>query len=392
VKSPYGWPGERLYAGTKYIDKIEIITNDILKTLFNSEFADARPISGAVANLAAFTAFSDPGDTMMALSIPRGGHITIGPKRLGGTAGAVHGLEVEYYPFIEEEYRVDIDKTIKKIRDLSREGKTPKLAVFGGSVFIRKAQAPVKELHDVLREIDCTIMYDGAHVAGLIAGGKFQDPLREGADIMTASSHKTFFGPQRGFIISWEKHAERIKKAVFPGLVSNHHLHSLAGLAIAASEMLQFGRDYAEQVINNARALGSALHDLGFDVIGEAWGFTESHQVVLDVSKQSDGFEVENKLERASIVTNRNLLPWDLRKGRHADRPGGLRIGTSEITRMGMKESEMRQIAELMARVVLKGEEPSKVEEDVAEFRKGFNNIGYTFDSNDSYTIHGLGR
>ena len=116
MRSPYGWPGERLYAGTKYIDKIETIADDILKTLFKAEFADARPISGAVANLAAFTAFSDPGDTMMALSIPRGGHITIGPKRLGGTAGAVHGLEVEYYPFIEEEYRVDIDKTIQKIR------------------------------------------------------------------------------------------------------------------------------------------------------------------------------------------------------------------------------------------------------------------------------------
>ncbi|MFQ6010986.1 MAG: serine hydroxymethyltransferase, partial [Nitrososphaerales archaeon] len=324
------------------------------------------------------------------LSIPRGGHITIGPKRLGGTAGAVHGLEVEYYPFIEEEYRVDIDKAIQKVRDLSSQGRSPKLAVFGGSVFIRKAQAPVKEMRDVLNEVGCTIMYDSAHVAGLIAGGQFQDPLREGADIMTASSHKTFFGPQRGFILSWEKHSERIKKAVFPGLVSNHHLHSLAGLAIAATEMLQFGREYAEQVIKNARSLGSRLHELGFDVIGESWGFTESHQVVLDVSKQGDGFEVETKLEKASIVTNRNLLPWDLRSGRHADRPGGLRVGTSEITRMGMKESDMKHIAELMARVILKGEEPSKVEEDVAAFRKDFNKICFAFTSDDPYALYDL--
>ena len=156
--------------------------------MFQAEFADCRPTSGVVANLAIYAAFSDPGDYMMAASIPSGGHISHGKKEHFGTAGFVHGLNIEHYPFSKEEMTIDIDATKKKITEMSRDGKTPKIGMFGGSLFL--FPHPVKELADFMHDQNMYINYDGAHVAGLIAGGEFQDPLKEGADSMTMSSHR----------------------------------------------------------------------------------------------------------------------------------------------------------------------------------------------------------
>ncbi|MDQ6863572.1 MAG: beta-eliminating lyase-related protein, partial [Thermoproteota archaeon] len=218
-----GWPGERVYAGCTYIDQVELICNELARKVFRSEFADCRATSGVVANLAIYAAFSRPGDYMIAASIPNGGHISHGKKENFGTAGLVHGLNIEYYPFSKEEMTIDVDGTKKKIQEMARDGKSPKIGMFGGSLFL--FPHPVKELSDFMHEHGIYINYDGAHVAGLIAGGEFQDPLEEGADSMTMSSHKTLWGPQGGIIVSLEKHAETIKKAVFPGNTSSHHLH-----------------------------------------------------------------------------------------------------------------------------------------------------------------------
>ncbi|MFQ5951323.1 MAG: serine hydroxymethyltransferase, partial [Candidatus Geothermarchaeales archaeon] len=245
-----GWVGERVYAGNVYVDQIEQLCIDLMKGLFDAEFVDVRPISGVTANLAAYTAFSNPGDTLMCLSIPTGGHISMGKERLGGTAGAVHGLEVEYFPFDEEQMNIDVDEAEKKISRLANDGKAPKIGMFGASVFLRPH--PVKELAEAIKSVGGTVVYDAAHVAGLIAGGVFGDPLREGADVVTLSTHKTLFGPQRGALLAWEKYADQIKRAVFPGVTSNHHLHTLAGLAVAATEMLAFGKKYTAQVVRNA--------------------------------------------------------------------------------------------------------------------------------------------
>ena len=379
-----GWPGERVYAGCIFIDKVELLCADLMRRLFKAEFVDVRPISGVVANLVVYTAFTEPGNVIMALAIPSGGHITMGKKSLGGTAGAVHGLEVEYLPLNYEELNIDVDKAKEKILQLAKDGKAPKLVMFGASVF--PFPHPVKELASTIHEVGATIGYDAAHVSGLIAGGVFQDPLREGADVMSLSTHKTFFGPQHGSVVSWDKYAEQIKRAVFPGTVSNHHLHSVAALAIAAAEMLEFGADYSRQIVVNSKALAQALYERGFKVLAENKGFTESHVILIDITKQGDGGTIEELLEKANIIINRNLLPWDIKEGRHFMHPGGIRLGTSEITRLGMKEPEMPEIAEFIKRVVINKESVEKIRQDVAEFRKNFQKVHYCFeDSTEAY-------
>ena len=383
-----GWTGERVYAGCKYIDQVEQVCIDLAKQLFRIDFADVRPISGVCANLVAYTTFTSPGDTMLALAIPAGGHISMGKKEFGGTAGAVRGLNVEYFPFDTEEMNIDVDATEKKIQKLAQEGKKPTLAMFGGSVL--PFAHPVRELTTIFQQHDSKICFDAAHVAGLVAGGQFQDPLHEGADAMTASTHKTLPGPQGGVILSKSENGEKIKKSTFPGNVSNHHLHHLAGKAIMFAEMLAFGKEYASQIVKNSQALAQALHERGFQVLGEKKGFTKSHLLVADITKYGDGKTIEKKLEDANIILNRNLLPYDIKAGRHFEAPGGIRAGVSEVTRLGMKESDMVEIADLMTRVVVKGEDSRRVADDVAEFRKGFQRVQYAFESSkDAYAyIH----
>ena len=374
-----GWPGDRVYAGCIYIDQVETICNDLAKKVFRAEFADCRATSGVVANLAIYAAFSNPGDYMMAASIPSGGHISHGKKEHFGTAGLVHGLNIEHYPFSKEEMTIDVDATKRKIEEMIHEGNVPKIGMFGGSLFL--FPHPVKELSNFMHDHGMYINYDGAHVAGLIAGGEFQDPLKEGADSMTMSSHKTLWGPQGGIIVSFNKSADAIKKAIFPGNTSSHHLHHVAGKAIALAESLEFGNDYAKQVIKNAKALAEALVGYGFGVLGEKRGYTASHQIAVDVSKFGDGGSVEKNLEKANIILNRQLLPGDIKAGRHYMHPSGVRIGVPETTRLGMKQSEMKEIAHFINRVVVNKEDPGIVAKDVADFRKQFQKVQYAFDN-----------
>jgi len=378
-----GWPGERVYAGCIYIDKVELKCIDLAKQLFNSEFADVRPISGVCANLAVYSAISKPNDMMFALSIPNGGHISHGRTQFFGTAGLVHGLRIEYFPFDINEMNIDVDKTKKKINKMVKENDIPKFVMFGGSLFL--FPHPIKELVDFIKSYDIIVCYDAAHVAGLIAGKRFQDPLKEGAEIMTLSTHKTLFGPQGGMILSSEKYSESIKKAVFPGNTSNHHLHSVAGKAIAFAEMLKFGENYADQVIKNAKALGQALYEKGLKVLAENKGFTESHQIVIDITKYGLGGDIEENLEDSNIILNRQLIPGDTTAGRHYINPGGIRIGVSEVTRLGMKESDILEIAEFICRIVIKKEESKNVKKDVLKFRKSFKNIHYCFETGEAY-------
>jgi glycine hydroxymethyltransferase len=373
-----GWPGERVYAGCVYIDDVEFECMRLAKKLFKSEFADVRPISGVVANLAIYSAFSNPGDIMLAPSIPAGGHISHGKKEHSGTAGLVHGLEIEFYPFDTEEMTIDVDKTKKKIGELKKVNRLPKLAMFGGSLFL--FPHPVKELSDFLKSHGVHINYDAAHVAGLIAGGQFQDPLREGVDTMTMSTHKTLFGPQGGLVLGFEKYAEMIKKATFPGLTSSHHIHHMAAKAITFAEALEFGRDYAKQVIKNAKVLAECLSSYGFKVLGEKRGFTKSHQIAVNVLDYSDGGKVEADLEKANIIVNRQLIPGDIKAGRNYFHPGGIRLGVSEITRLGMKSSEMKDVALFIKEVVIDKKDPKKVLKNVKSFRKNFQKVHYCFD------------
>ena len=374
-----GWPGERVYAGCTYIDKVEVQCMDLAKRLFNAEFADVRPISGVVANLAIYSAFSNPGDVMIAPSIPAGGHISHGKKEHSGTAGLVHGLEIEFFAFDPEEMNIDVEKTKAKIQELDKQGKLPKIAMFGGSVFL--FPHPVKELADFLKGYNMHINYDAAHVAGLIAGGQFQDPLREGVDTMTMSTHKTLFGPQGGLVLAFEKDADAIKKATFPGLTSSHHIHHMAGKAVTFAEALEFGKEYASQTIKNAKLLAAELDNLGFKVLGEKMGYTNSHQTVVNVLDYGDGGKIEADLEKANIIVNRQLIPGDLKAKRNYMAPGGIRLGTSEITRLGMKESEMQQIASLIKQVIIDKKDPKEITSQVIDFRKNYQKTEYCFDN-----------
>jgi glycine hydroxymethyltransferase len=374
-----GWPGERVYAGCKYIDQIELTAADLARKLFKVDFVDVRPTAGVVANLAVYSALSSPGDVMMSLPIPSGGHISTGKKEFSGSAGLVHGLEIEYFAFDKDEMNIDVDATVKRIRSL---GKPIKIAMFGGSVFL--FPHPVRELAQAVTDAGAVVCYDAAHVAGLIAGGEFQDPLREGAEVMSFSTHKTLFGPQGGAIAAGLKYSEDLKKAVFPGTTSNHHLHSVAAKALAFAEFLQFGRRYAKDVIRNAQVLAGRLADLGDKVLGEKKGYTKSHQVVVDVTKYGDGGAMEKKLESCNIVVNRQLIPGDLQAGRHYTNPGGIRLGVAELTRLGMKSGDMKEVAEIL-HGAMSGENQKKVQERVRAARRGFQKVQYTFKPSRAY-------
>jgi glycine hydroxymethyltransferase len=381
-----GWVGERVYAGCKYIDIIEDICMELAKEYFNCVHADVRPISGVVANLAMYNAFtSENNGKMMIMPIPKGGHISHAPKftksgmAIYGTAGTVRGLNIEYMVFNNDEMNIDPDATAKIIREFK-----PEMILFGGSVFL--FPHPVKELSEVAKEVGANVGYDAAHVSGLIGSGYFQDPLREGADAMTMSTHKTLPGPQHGTLVSdREDLIDILKPCMFPALLSNHHLHNVAGLAITFAEMLEFGKDYHKNVIENAKALGQALYERGINVLMEHKNFTESHQIVVDITNFEKsiglGGDIERLVEDANIIINRNLLPWDIAQGRHYKNPGGLRLGTSEVTRLGMGKSEMVDIAEFFKDLLVDKKDPKKVKKEVAEFKKGFQEIRYCFQS-----------
>ena len=322
-----------------------------------------------MANLACFFATAEVDDPIMAMEVPYGGHISHAKV----SAAGVRGFQIYTHPFDFENMNIDADAMKKKILEVK-----PRIIVFGGSLFL--FPHPVEEALEAAEEVGARIMYDGAHVLGLIAGGHFQDPLREGADMLVGSTHKTFPGPQGGIILCREELAADIDEAVFPGLVSNHHLHHVAGLGIATAEMLEFGTEYAAQTIKNARKLAENLHELGFNVLCEHLDFTESHQVVMDVSEIGRAAEISKSLEANNIILNKNLLPWD--DVNRSDDPSGIRIGTQEITRRGMKESEMSEVAEYIKRVVMDGQD---VRDEVAEFMSSYTRVHYAFEESKAY-------
>jgi len=381
-----GWVGERVYAGCKYLDEAESVAIDLGKRLFHGEFIDVRPISGVFANMVAYTIFSNPGDVMMACTIPTGGHISHSKESLGGTAGSVRKLDVQNYPFDEEEFTIDVDKTSNLVRELSGKGKTPKIFMLGASVFL--FPHPVKDIVNIARTYNSKVVYDAAHVAGLIAGGIFQDPISDGVDAMTMSTHKTLAGPQHGTIVSWNKYAEPIKRAIFPGLSSNHHLHAVAGVAIAFAEALEFYPEYAMNIVINSKTLAQALYERGINVLYEKKGFTESHMMLMDVTKYGNGFEIEKRLEAANIIVNRNLLPYDKRMGRDYKAPGGIRIGTQELTHIGLGKSEMIEVADLMKKIIVDNADPRLVANEVATLRKDFQKVRYCFSSETDAYAH----
>lgn len=379
-----GLPGKRYYQGCGEFDTIEALGMDLAQKVFRCRFANIQSTSGTVSNLAVLKSLSKPGDLITAVNTADGGHISHAPM---GAVG-MRGLELHTYPWDVERMEPDLDGSLKLIRE-----KKPKLAWFGQSMFL--FPTPMKELAAAAHEVGSTVVYDGAHVLGLIAGGQFQDPLREGADVLTGSSHKTFPGPQGGFVLSDtadEKLQRKLHSGVFPGVVSSYHLHHVAGKVVALAEFQEYGAAYAKDTVANAQALGAALAERGFDVLGADRGFTKSHQIVTrhGAIDSGAGKQAAATLEEAGIITNMNMLPGDTK----ATNPSGVRIGVQELTRVGMGKREMQEVAEFYARALVKKEDPKKVKADVKAFKARFQAVKYCFnpDNLGGYEYYELAR
>ncbi len=368
-----GDPGARFYNGTKYADEIESLAMELAKKVFKTNVANLQVISGTVANFAALAMFTQATDTIISNSTSNGGHISHNPY---GAAGLL-STNVLNFPVTEDGYHIDADKTNKLIKTKSSNIRNHlSTLLFGCSMYL--FPQPVKEIAPTAKENNLKIIYDAAHVLGLIGGGKFQDPLREGADLVTASTHKTFFGPQGGIILSnmEESQWKKFKGSVFPGVVSNYNLHRFPALAMALLEFQEFGEEYAEQVLKNAKALAQELHALGFNVQAEEFGFTQSHQCIVEVSEFGGGKTVGDKLEENNIILNKNLLPNEKITMKSLDNPSGIRIGVQEMTHYGMKEEQMKVLAGLISKAL---KDDKNVKDEVIDFRKQFLQVQYTF-------------
>ncbi len=361
-----GHPGERYYQGTELIDEVESRLKKHMKTLFHCRQVDVRPISGTIANDAVFSRFIHPGDVVMVNSTPGGGHIS---HHRAGSVGK-YTTNIVDFPLTPDGYHIDVERTVELIKAIS-----PKVLIFGKSLFL--FPEPIAELVDICSQRNISMLYDGAHVLGLIAGGQFQNPLKEGALLITGSVHKTFFGSQRGIILSnaGENEWRKIDKGAFPGSSSNHHLDTLVSLAITVYEMMEFGQEYARQVIANAKHLGRKMHEAGIEVQGREFGYTESHQLAADVTRFGGGDEVARHLKDNNIILNMNLLPHESLE--NVANPAGIRLGVQEMTRFGMKEPEMEVIAQLFKKCLIDGK---YVGDEAKEFRGQFQNVQYSFD------------
>ena len=359
----------RWFAGTQYIDEVEALCVELLKIAFRCNYADHRLMGSMLGNMTVYHALAQPGDRVMTAAQPFGGHSS---NRADGPAGT-RGVEIFDIPFDPHTLEVDLEKFEEEAQRIQ-----PKLVVMGMSMTL--FPLPVKEMVDLIAPWGGQFIYDGAHQAGLIAGGQFQDPLREGAAILTGSAGKTFSGPQSGMIL-WNSPTltEPITTAIFPVLAATHQVNRVAALAVSAAEMLEFGQVYMAQIVKNAQALGRALDERGIPALAADRGYTRSHQVIANVRAFGGGLDVAHRLAEANLITNKNLIPGDTPAD--WDRPSGLRMGTIEVTRLGLMEADMAAIAEFIARVLVKDEDPASVQKDVEAFRLPLQDFYYNFDN-----------
>lgn len=339
------------YMGTHLIDEIEQYGERLARNVFGSETADLRPLSGHLADLIFLACFTKQKNSILCVSPNDGGYPGIWKEG----ASRFLKLRVIGFPFSKEAMNIKVEEAADLIL-----AKKPSIVVFGASLFL--FPHPVEELVKVAHRVGSHVGYDGSHVMGLIAGKKFQNPFKEGAHALFGSTHKTLFGPQGGIILADKEHGEIIKNRIDPEFVDNAHWNRIAALTLVLAEMKSFGEEYALQVIRNAQALAKALAEEGFPIACSELGYTESHQVFLDYGGYKQGKVIARKLEKANIICD-----------------SGVRLGSCEITRRGMKESEMQRIAELMKRVVFDDEDPRRVKEDTIKLAKEFGEVEYCF-------------
>jgi glycine hydroxymethyltransferase len=375
---------KRFYQGQKYMNQIEDYATDAIKNLFKATWADVRLISGTHANTATFKglAMASKNSRMVVTPLSCGAHIS---HDYTGLAGSILGLDNINHVYDVNEFNIDPDKSAHVIRSAR-----PGIVTFGGSLFL--FPHPLKELKAVCDEVGAYVAYDAAHMLGLIAGNQFQDPLREGADFITASTHKTFPGPQGGVIMgvpdtaAKEKAVWKIQHAVFPLTASSTHLGRLPALGVACLEMSVFGQELAAQIVKNAQTAGQYLYENGVKVVAEHKGFTKSHQLALDVRSFGGGNKIAKDLEDANIVLNKNLLPYDDQSDK--ENPSGLRVGFQDVTRHGMREGDIKHLCDLILDVIKGKRAFEQVKVDVMALKKEFSSVKYGFQSVEEALKH----
>jgi glycine hydroxymethyltransferase len=327
-----GYPGRRYYEGQQLIDQIETLAVDRAKTLFGVDHANVQPYSGSPANLAVYLAFLQPGETVMGMALPMGGHLTHGWS-VSATGKWFRSVR---YNVRRDTGLVDLDE----VRELAL-AERPKVIFAGGTAIPRTIDFPA--FAQIAREVGAVLVADIAHIAGLIAGGAHPSPVGY-ADVITTTTHKTLRGPRGAMIMSTAEHATAIDKAVFPGLQGGPHNHTTAGIAVALHEAAQPAfREYAAQVVANAAALASALTERGFNLVS---GGTDNHLILVDLTgKGIAGKPAAQALDRAGIELNYNTVPYDPRKPFD---PSGIRLGTAALTTRGLTPAQMPQVAAWM--------------------------------------------
>lgn len=364
-----GYPGRRYYGGNYVIDEVEDLARERLTALFGADHANVQPHSGANANVAVYEALLDAGDTILAMRLDQGGHLT---------HGSPASMTSKFWRFVSYGVTPRSDDPsspgelidFNNVRDLAREHR-PKLIVAGATAYSRQIDpVPFREIAD---EVGALLMFDSAHVAGLIAGHSHVDPVPY-ADVVTFTTHKTLRGPRGGAIVCREEHAKKIDSAVFPGQQGGPLEHVIAAKAVAFKEASQPSFSvYTDQVVTNARAFGDALAKEGFRMVS---GGTENHMVLLDLrdfDADLTGKAAQEALDRAGITTNRNTIPDDPRSPFVTS---GLRVGSAAETTAGMGEGEFETIASLMARALRQRGDESALQEvrrDVAALCGSFN-------------------
>jgi glycine hydroxymethyltransferase len=351
-----GYPGRRYYEGQQYIDPLERLAVERAQILFGVDHANVQPYSGSPANLAVYLAFMQPGDTVMGMALPMGGHLTHGWS-VSATGKWFNAVQ---YGVRADTGRVDLDE----VRDLARRER-PKLIFCGGTAIPRIIDFPA--FAEIAREVGAVLVADIAHIAGLIAGGAHPSPVGY-ADVITTTTHKTLRGPRGAMIMSTAERASAVDKAVFPGLQGGPHNHTTAAIAVALREAAQPSfRTYAEQIVANAKALADALLARGYTLVS---GGTDNHLILMDVTAQGIGGKPAAKaLDRAGIEVNYNTVPFDPRKPFD---PSGLRIGTPAITTRGLQPAHMEQIAAWMDEAIIAAskEDDEVIERIAAEVRE----------------------
>jgi glycine hydroxymethyltransferase len=350
-----GYAGRRYYEGQQFIDPIETLAARRAETLFGVDHANVQPYSGSPANLAVYLAFAEPGDTVMGMALPMGGHLTHG----WGVSATGKWFRAVQYGVRADTGRVDMDQ----VRDLAL-AERPKLIFCGGTAIPRTIDFPA--FAEIAAEAGAVLVADIAHIAGLIAGGAHPSPVGH-AGVITTTTHKTLRGPRGAMIMTTAEHASRVDKAVFPGLQGGPHNHTTAAIAVALREAAQPAfSEYAHQVVANAKALAAALLDRGYSLVS---GGTDNHLILIDLTPQGiAGKPAAKALDRAGIEVNYNTVPFDPRKPFD---PSGIRIGTPAITTRGLGEQHMAQVAAWMDEAIAAAakEDEAAVERIAGEVR-----------------------